>query len=51
LFALANVEGPGYAPPACTAPIFADVPAANPSCRWISRAEMAVFLVAAFGLP
>ena len=74
LFALATVEGPGYAPPACAKPMFADVPAASPACRWIeelarrgvvagcgggkycpdaaiSRAEMAVFLVGAFGLP
>ena len=66
LFALATVERP--------TPMFADVPAASPSCPWIeelarrgvvagcgggnycpdaaiSRAEMAVVLVGAFGLP
>jgi hypothetical protein len=74
MFALATVEGPGYAPPACTTPMFADVPASSPFCGWIeelarrgvvsgcggglycpgaaiSRGEMAVFVVGAFGLP
>ncbi len=74
MFALATLEGTGYAPPACTTPMFADVPASSPFCPWIeelarrgvaagcgggkycpdaaiSRAEMAVFLVGAFGLP
>jgi glucose/arabinose dehydrogenase len=45
-FALATLEGPGYAPPACSplldsnkgaTPMFADVPASDPSCRWIEE--------------
>jgi hypothetical protein len=73
LFTLATLEGAGYVPPACTTPLFADVPAASPACRWVeelarrgvvagcgggrycpdtavSRGDMAVFLVAGFGL-
>jgi hypothetical protein len=73
LFTLASLEGAGYAPPACATPMFSDVPAASPACRWIeelarrgvvagcgagrycpeaaiTRGDMAVFLVAAFGL-
>ena len=37
VFVLVAKEGPGYAPPACTAPMFADVPASNPFCRWIEE--------------
>jgi len=74
VFLLATLEGPGYAPPACITPAFADVPCSNPLAAWIneladrgitggcgggnycpgnavSRASMAVFLSATFGLP
>ena len=27
----------GYVPPACTTPVFADVPASSPFCRWIEE--------------
>ena len=27
----------GYVPPACTTPVFTDVPASNPFCRWIEE--------------
>jgi hypothetical protein len=38
VFVLVAKEGPGYAPPACGAtPMFADVPASNPFCRWIEE--------------
>jgi glucose/arabinose dehydrogenase len=37
VFALATLEGPGYLPPACTTPVFADVPASSPFCRWIEE--------------
>jgi hypothetical protein len=37
VFALATEEGPGYAPPACGTPIFGDVPASSPFCRWIEE--------------
>jgi glucose/arabinose dehydrogenase len=37
VFALATLEGPGYQPPACTTPVFADVPASSPFCRWIEE--------------
>jgi S-layer homology domain len=74
VFLLATVEGPGYAPPACTTPLFNDVPCTSPFARWIhelvnrgvtagcgggnfcptqqvTRAQMAIFLSTAFGLP
>ena len=37
VFVLVAKEGAGYAPPACTTPVFADVPANNPFCRWIEE--------------
>jgi hypothetical protein len=37
VFTLATLEGPGYRPPACTTPVFSDVPAADPFCRWIEE--------------
>ncbi|HET8644160.1 MAG TPA: S-layer homology domain-containing protein [Vicinamibacteria bacterium] len=36
-FLLAAKEGAGYAPQDCAAPVFADVPAASPFCRWIEE--------------
>jgi len=37
VFTLVAREGPGYAPPACTTPVFGDVPAGSPFCRWIEE--------------
>jgi glucose/arabinose dehydrogenase len=37
VFTLATLEGAGYNPPACTTPMFSDVPAADPFCRWIEE--------------
>jgi hypothetical protein len=37
VFVLAAKEGTGYAPPACTTPVFADVPASSLFCRWIEE--------------
>ena len=37
IYLLLTKEGTGYAPPACTAPIFNDVPATSPFCRWIQE--------------
>jgi glucose/arabinose dehydrogenase len=37
VFTLATLEGSGYTPPACTTPMFSDVPAADPFCRWIEE--------------
>jgi hypothetical protein len=37
VFVLVAKEGPGFAPPACTTPVFADVPASNPFCRFIEE--------------
>jgi hypothetical protein len=37
VFVLVAKEGAGYAPPACGAPMFSDVPAASPFCRWIEE--------------
>ena len=37
VFVLAAREGPGYSPVACTTPVFGDVPAASPFCRWIEE--------------
>jgi hypothetical protein len=36
-FVLVALEGAGYSPPACTTPIFGDVPASNPFCRFIEE--------------
>ena len=36
-FVLVAKEGAGYLPPACTAPMFGDVPAASPFCRWVEE--------------
>jgi hypothetical protein len=35
VFVLVAREGPGYLPPPCGTPLFADVPAASPYCRWV----------------
>ena len=37
IFVLATREGPGWAPPACAAAPFNDVPASSPFCRWIDE--------------
>ena len=37
VFVLVAREGSGYGPPACGAPMFADVPASSPFCRWIEE--------------
>jgi len=37
VFVLVAKEGTGYVPPACTTPMFPDVPASNPFCRWIEE--------------
>jgi uncharacterized repeat protein (TIGR01451 family) len=37
VFLLATREPPGYLPPACAAPVFNDVPCANPFSRWINE--------------
>jgi hypothetical protein len=37
VFVLVTKEGVGYVPPACTTPMFADVPASSPFCRWIEE--------------
>jgi hypothetical protein len=36
-FVLVAREGAGYTPPACGVPVFGDVPAASPFCRWIEE--------------
>ena len=37
VYLLLTKEGTGYTPPACTAPVFNDVPASSPFCRWIEE--------------
>ena len=37
VFVLVAHEGAGYVPRACTTPMFPDVPAASPFCRWIEE--------------
>ena len=37
VFVLLAKQGAGYVPPACTTPMFADVPASSPFCRWIEE--------------
>jgi predicted TIM-barrel enzyme len=37
VFVLIAREGAGYAPPACATPVFGDVPASSPFCRFIEE--------------
>ena len=37
VFVLVAKEAAGYVPPPCGAPMFADVPASSPFCRWIEE--------------
>ena len=37
VFVLVAKEGSGYAPPACTTPVFNDVPASSPFCRFVEE--------------
>ena len=37
VFVLVSKEVPGYTPPACGTPLFADVPASSPFCPWIEE--------------
>jgi uncharacterized repeat protein (TIGR01451 family) len=37
VFLLATKEPPGYVPPACTTPVFGDVPCSSPFARWINE--------------
>jgi uncharacterized repeat protein (TIGR01451 family) len=37
VFLLVAKEGAGYAPPACTAPMFNDVPCSSPYARWVNE--------------
>jgi hypothetical protein len=37
VFVLVAKEGSSYAPPACGTPVFGDVPASSPYCRWIEE--------------
>jgi hypothetical protein len=37
VFALVTKEGAGYGPPACTTPMYGDVPASSPYCRFIEE--------------
>ena len=37
VFVLVSKHGSGYAPAACGTPMFADVPATSPFCRWIEE--------------
>ena len=37
VFVLVAKEGAGFNPPACTTPIFNDVPASSPFCKWIEE--------------
>jgi hypothetical protein len=37
VFLLSTLEGPGYAPPACTTQQFSDVPSSSPFCPWVQE--------------
>jgi len=37
VFVLVAKETPAYSPPACTTPMFGDVPPSSPFCRWIEE--------------
>src|SRR5688572_19934010 len=34
---LRTLEGPSYVPPACTTPVFGDVPCSDPFARWVNE--------------
>ena len=37
VFVLVGKDGSGFTPRECTTPVFADVPAASPYCRWVEE--------------
>ncbi|HEY6097730.1 MAG TPA: S-layer homology domain-containing protein, partial [Candidatus Deferrimicrobium sp.] len=37
VFLLVSKEGAGYVPPACSTPVFADVPCSSPFARWVNE--------------
>jgi hypothetical protein len=37
VFVLVAKEGSGYLPPVCATPVFPDVPASSPFCRWVEE--------------
>ena len=37
VFLIVARDGPGDPPPACGTPVFADVPASSPFCRWVEE--------------
>jgi hypothetical protein len=37
VFLLATLQGPGWSPPACTSPVFADMPCSSPFAPWIDE--------------
>jgi hypothetical protein len=37
VFVIVAREDPGYAPPACVTPMFPDLPASSPFCRWVEE--------------
>ena len=37
VFLLRSLNGPTYVPPACTTPVFTDVPCSSPYARWINE--------------
>jgi hypothetical protein len=37
VFLLTTYEPPGYLPPACTTPVFGDVPCSSPFARWVNE--------------
>jgi len=40
VFLLRSKEGPAFTPPACTTPLFADVPCSNPLAPWINELSL-----------
>jgi hypothetical protein len=37
VFLLATLQGPGWSPPACTSPVFADMPCSSPFAPWVNE--------------
>jgi hypothetical protein len=37
VFLLATLQGPGWAPPACTTPVFSDMPCSSPFAPWVNE--------------
>ncbi len=51
VFVLVTLEGQGYTPMACGTPMFADVPASSPFCRFIEELARRAVVTGCGGTP